>query len=54
MYSPAEIGDRHRRIVASLRTGDPLAIEETVRLHYRESGERIAALVLAAGERHAA
>ena len=54
MYSPAEIGDRHRRIVASLRTGDPLAIEETVRLHYRESGERIAALALAGGERHAA
>lgn len=54
MYSPEEIGDRHRLIVTSLRSGDPRAIEETVRLHYRESGDRIAALASSEGERHAA
>ena len=44
LYSPAEIGDRHLRIVTSLLSGDPAAIEETVRRHYSESGDRIAAI----------
>lgn len=44
LYSPEEIGDRHMRIVTSLVSGDPLAIEQTVRQHYSESGDKIAAL----------
>lgn len=44
LYSPEEIGDRHLRIVTSLVSGDPLAIEQTVRQHYSESGDKIAAL----------
>ena len=44
LYSPAEIGDRHMRIVTSLVSGNPLAIEQTVRQHYSESGDKIAAL----------
>ena len=44
LYSPGEIGDRHMRIVTSLVSGDPLAIEQTVRQHYSESGDKIAAL----------
>lgn len=44
LYSPAEIGDRHLRIVTSLLSGDPAAIEGTVRRHYSESGDRIAAI----------
>lgn len=51
LYSPQEIGERHQRIVLSLQAGDPQNIEETVRNHYSESGEKIAALALALGGR---
>jgi DNA-binding GntR family transcriptional regulator len=44
LYSPAEIGERHRRILQSLVIGDPIAIEQTVRAHYIETGSKIAAL----------
>ena len=44
LYSPAEIGDRHMRIVTSLMSGDPAGIERTVREHYSESGSKIAAI----------
>jgi GntR family transcriptional regulator, rspAB operon transcriptional repressor len=44
LYSPAEIGERHRRILQSLVAGDPIAIEQTVREHYIETGWKIAAL----------
>lgn len=44
LYTPAEIGDRHQRIVTSLLSGDPAAIEATVRRHYSESGDKIAAI----------
>lgn len=51
LYSPQEIGERHRRIVLSLEAGDAHNIEETVRTHYSESGEKIAALARALGGR---
>ena len=54
LYSPAEIGDRHLRIVTSLVSGDPTAIEETVRRHYSESGDRIAAISPPNGQWHEA
>jgi DNA-binding GntR family transcriptional regulator len=44
LYSPEEIGDRHLRIVTTLAEGDPDLIEATIRDHYRESGDKIAAL----------
>lgn len=44
LYSPEEIGDRHMRIVTSLMSGDPAGIERTVRDHYSESGNKIAAI----------
>ncbi len=44
LYSPAEIGERHLRIVSSLVEGDPVRIEQTVRDHYIETGTKIAAL----------
>lgn len=44
LYLPAEIGDRHRRIVESLVSKSPQAIEHVVREHYIETGAKIAAL----------
>lgn len=54
LYSPVEIGERHRRIVLSLEAGDAQGIEAAVRHHYSESGEKIAALALAGEKRHVA
>lgn len=54
LYSPVEIGERHRRIVISLETGIPQGIEEAVRHHYSESGAKIAARVATERECHAA
>jgi DNA-binding GntR family transcriptional regulator len=45
LYSPAEIGQRHREIVAALRSRDADRIEKTVRGHYQETGSKIAALL---------
>jgi len=44
LYSADEIRDRHMRIVTSLMSGNPETIESTIRNHYVESGEKIAAL----------
>lgn len=44
LYTPAEIGDRHKRIVDTLVAGDPVAIEVAVRDHYIETGTKIAEL----------
>lgn len=44
LYDPEEVGDRHFRIVAQLRSGHPSRIEAVIRDHYRETGEKIAAL----------
>ncbi len=44
LYCPEEIGQRHRDIVDSLRSGDPDRIEKVVRQHYAETGSKIAEL----------
>lgn len=44
LYSADEIGARHQKIVTSLRTSDPIAIEKVIREHYAETGTKIAAL----------
>ncbi|WP_136798627.1 GntR family transcriptional regulator [Desulfosediminicola ganghwensis] len=44
LYTPTEIGERHLRIVTSLKSGDPHRIEETIRDHYTETGTKIAEL----------
>lgn len=54
LYSPVEIGERHRRIVRSLESGDAQGIEAALRHHYCESGEKIAALALVGEKRHVA
>ena len=50
LYLPEQIGERHMRIVARLREGDPWAIEQTVRDHYIETGTKIAELYRANGD----
>ena len=42
LYSPAEIGRRHREIVASVKERDLSLIEMVVRQHYVETGSKIA------------
>ena len=44
LYSPSEIGGRHRAIVESIRSKDLDRIEKVVREHYHETGSKIAAL----------
>ncbi len=44
LYAPDEIGKRHSQIVSTLAAGDPVRIEETVRAHYIETGNKISAL----------
>jgi DNA-binding GntR family transcriptional regulator len=44
LYSPEEIGDRHKRIVEALKSSGAVQIEQTVRDHYIETGTKIAAL----------
>jgi len=44
IYTPDEIGERHLRIVLALAGGDATEIEKTVRLHYTETGTKIALL----------
>lgn len=46
LYSPEEVGDRHFRILQSIRAGNPARIEEVIRDHYRETGSKIAQLYL--------
>lgn len=45
LYSPDEIGDRHRRIIQVLKADNPRDIEETIRQHYAETGNKIASLL---------
>ncbi|MBU1567525.1 MAG: GntR family transcriptional regulator [Proteobacteria bacterium] len=52
LYTPEEIGDRHMQIVTSLMSGDPIGIETTVRNHYSESGNKIAAIYKVNGRRN--
>lgn len=42
LYTPAELYDRHFAIYNALLTRDPKHIEETMRAHYAESGQRMA------------
>jgi DNA-binding GntR family transcriptional regulator len=42
LYSPAEIGRRHREIVESVKARDLTLIEMVVRQHYAETGSKIA------------
>ena len=44
LYSPAEIGQRHRAIAESIKSKDPAQIEQVIRQHYVETGRKIAAL----------
>lgn len=44
LYDPEEIGNRHRKIVTSLESSDPVKIEQTIREHYVETGNKIAEL----------
>jgi GntR family transcriptional regulator, rspAB operon transcriptional repressor len=44
LYTPDEIGDRHGRIVESLKSSGTVLIEQTIREHYIETGVKIAAL----------
>jgi DNA-binding GntR family transcriptional regulator len=44
LYSPSEIGGRHRAIVESIQAKDLARIERVVRDHYVETGSKIAEL----------
>lgn len=44
LYDAEEVGRRHREIVDALRSGDQNQIEQVVRVHYTETGAKIAAL----------
>lgn len=44
LYTPAEIGKRHRDIVESVESKDPTRIEKIIREHYVETGSKIAEL----------
>jgi len=44
LYSPEEVGDRHFRIIESIKAGKPSGIEKVIREHYRETGRKIAQL----------
>ncbi|MCF6267454.1 MAG: GntR family transcriptional regulator [Desulfuromusa sp.] len=44
LYSPAEIGRRHREIVESVKLKELDLIEKVIRQHYIETGAKIAAL----------
>ncbi len=44
LYSPSEVGRRHREIVESIKSKDLRRIEKVIRHHYVETGSKIAAL----------
>ncbi|WP_321369968.1 GntR family transcriptional regulator [uncultured Desulfuromusa sp.] len=44
LYSPVEIGQRHRKILNSVKLQDLALIETVIRQHYAETGTKIAAL----------
>lgn len=41
LFTPQEFVDRHRDILNSVLTGDPVEVEATLRAHYRKSGRRM-------------
>lgn len=45
LYTPKEIKDRHMEIIECIKTGTSNQLEELIRKHYIESGEKIAALI---------
>jgi len=45
LYTPKEIKDRHMEIIECIKTGNSIQLEELIRTHYVESGEKIAALI---------
>lgn len=44
LYDPEEIGNRHLRIVDSIKSKDSIKIEQVIRDHYTETGSKIAEL----------
>jgi len=42
LYSAEEVGDRHFRIIESIKSGDRAAVEQCIRDHYQETGAKIA------------
>ncbi len=44
LYNHEEIANRHLRIVESLKSRDPLRVEQVIREHYTETGTKIASL----------
>ncbi|WP_136810442.1 GntR family transcriptional regulator [Desulfosediminicola flagellatus] len=44
LYTPEEIGNRHKRIIDGLKSNDPVRIEQVVREHYTETGTKISKL----------
>lgn len=42
LYTAKEVGDRHFRIIKSIRSGNQAEIEKSIRDHYRETGSKIA------------
>lgn len=42
LYSAKEVGDRHFRIITSIKGANRAEIEESIREHYRETGSKIA------------
>ena len=45
LYTPKEIKDRHMEIIECIKTGNSIQLEELIRTHYVESGEKIATLI---------
>lgn len=45
LYTPYDIKQRHVEIVECVKAGDPAQLEELIRRHYIESGEKIASLI---------
>lgn len=44
LYTPEEIGNRHKRIVDGIKSNDTVRIEQVIRDHYTETGTKIAEL----------
>ncbi|SHO46399.1 GntR family transcriptional regulator [Desulfopila aestuarii] len=42
LYSAEEVGDRHLRIIKSIKSGNRVEIEQSIRAHYQETGSKIA------------
>jgi DNA-binding GntR family transcriptional regulator len=42
LFTSEEFCDRHEKIMAAVKEGNPAVVEQTIRAHYRETGERMA------------